>query len=144
MVWVVVNEGDTGNNRGQGPCYFVSLTNSSAYGNDGNNGNVELFLEGVTREIEMPMIYYTRYLPSKLLKAVPVLDRIGFYSFALNPLDPEPSGTCNFSKLYNKNMKMVFGNNQSANALSQKDLYIYAVNYNVLTITNGMAVVRYA
>ena len=144
MVWVVVNEGDTGNNRGQGPCYFVSLTNSSAYGNDGNNGTVELFLEGVTREIEMPMIYYTRYLPSKLLKTVPVLDRIGFYSFALNPLDPEPSGTCNFSKLYNKNMKMVFGNNQSANALSQKDLYIYAVNYNVLTITNGMAVVRYA
>tara|TARA_B110001469_G_scaffold127611_1_gene149258 strand:+ start:3022 stop:4395 length:1374 start_codon:yes stop_codon:yes gene_type:complete len=144
ITWVIVNEGTAGSNQGQGPCYFVSLTNSSAYGDDGNNGTVELFLEGVTREIEMPMIYYTRYLPSKLLKAVPVLDRIGFYSFALNPLDPEPSGTCNFSKLYNKNMKMVFGNMHGSSALSQKDLYIYAVNYNVLTITNGMAAVRYA
>ena len=144
IAWVVVNEGLAGSNRGQGPCYFVSLTNSSVYGNDGNNGTIELFLEGVTREIEMPMIYYTRYLPSKLLKAVPILDRIGFYSFALNPLDPEPSGTCNFSKLYNKNMKIVFGNMHASTALSGKELYIYAVNYNVLTITNGMAAIRYA
>jgi hypothetical protein len=151
IAWVVVNEGTAGSNRGQGPCYFVSLTNSSVYGDDGDNGKVELLLEGVTREIEMPMIYYTRYLPSKLLKAVPILDRIGFYSFALNPLDPEPSGTCNFSKLYNKNIKMIFGNNQAIEidngvetALSRKDLYIYAVNYNVLTITNGMAAIRYA
>ena len=40
-------------------CYFTSLTESSLYGNDGKSGKVELLIEGVTREIEMPMTYYT-------------------------------------------------------------------------------------
>ena len=143
MTWIVVNEGTQTSNPGEGPCYFISLTNSSLYGSDGNAGSVELLLEGVVREIELPMIYYTRAIPGKLLKAVPILDRIGFYSFALNPLDAEPSGTCNFSKLYNKNIKLKFGNRVQS-VLQGKDLYIYAVNYNVLTITSGMAAIRYS
>ena len=143
MTWVIVNEGTQTSNPGEGPCYFISLTNSSLYGSDGNGGSVELFLEGVVREIELPMIYYTRAIPGKLLKAVPILDRIGFYSFALNPLEAEPSGTCNFSKLYNKNIKFKFGNRVQS-VLQGKDLYIYAVNYNVLTITGGMAAIRYS
>ncbi len=141
--WVINNEGTQGSNKGVGPCYFTSLTESSLYGNDGKSGLVELLLEGVTREIEMPMTYYTRVIPFNLLKRVPMLDRIGFYSFALNPLDSEPSGTCNFSKLYDKNLKVKFANNSQA-IISGKDLYIFAVNYNILTITNGMAQIRYA
>ena len=142
MAWVIVNEGTPGSNKGAGPCYFTSLTESSLYGNDGKSGKVEIQLEGVTREIEMPMTYYTRVVPYNSFKAVPLLDRIGVYSFALNPLDNEPSGTCNFSKLYDKNIKINFANNDY-NLISGKDLYIYAVNYNILTITNGMAQVRY-
>lgn len=142
MTWVVVNEGISGENAGQGPCYFVSLTRNSLYGNDGDKGTVELTLEGVTREIEMPMIYYTRVNPNTYCKSTPDLDRIGFYSFALNPLSNEPSGTCNFSKLNNKEIKLVLANNNISN-ISNKNLYIYAVNYNVLTFTNGMAAVRY-
>jgi hypothetical protein len=72
-----------------------------------------------------------------------MLDRIGVYSFALQPFDPEPSGTCNFSKIYNKNMKVTFAHNDRTK-LAGKELYIYAVNYNILTITNGMAQVRYS
>ena len=104
IAWVIVNEGTQGSNKGVGPCYFTSLTESSLYGNDGKSGKVELFIEGVTREIEMPMTYYTRVIPYNTFKSVPLLDRIGVYSFALNPLDGEPSGTCNFSKLYDKNL----------------------------------------
>ena len=143
FTWVIVNEGTPGDNKGLGPCYFASMTQNSLYGNDGNSGNLEILLEGTTLEQELPMIFYTRLLPYNYFKRVPALDRIGFYSFALNPFDPEPSGTCNFSKLYNKNIKVVFANNNSDH-IKQKQLYIYAVNYNVLTITNGMAQVRYA
>lgn len=143
IVWVIVNEGTRGNNKGRGPCYFTALTENSLYGNDGKSGTVELFLEGVTREIEQPMTYYTRVHPLNVLKKIPMLDRIGFYSFALNPLDSEPSGTCNFSKLFDKTLKVKFANN-SYSIISGKDLYIYAVNYNILTITNGMAQVRYS
>ena len=142
IAWVIVNEGTAGSNKGAGPCYFTSLTESSLYGNDGKSGTVELFLEGVEREILQPMTYYTRIHPYNKLKHIPALDRIGFYSFALNPFDGEPSGTCNFSKLYDKNLRISFGHTNK-NMIAGKDLYIYAVNYNILTITNGMAQVRY-
>jgi hypothetical protein len=143
FTWVIVNEGTSGSNKGMGPCYFSSLTQNSLYGNDGNSGSVEILLEGTTLEQELPMIYYTRLIPYNYFRRVPALDRVGFYSFALNPFYAEPSGTCNFSKIYNKNIKLVFANN-NVNYIKGKQLYIYAVNYNVLTICNGMAQVRYA
>jgi hypothetical protein len=142
IAWVIVNEGTRGSNKGRGPCYFTSLTENSLYGTDGKSGKVELLLEGVTREIEQPMVYYTRIHPYNVLGHIPMLDRIGFYSFSLNPFDGEPSGTCNFSKMFDKTLKVNFANNNQS-IISGKNLYIYAVNYNVLTITNGMAQVRY-
>jgi hypothetical protein len=143
FTWAVVNEGTAGSNSGRGPCYFSSMTTNNMYGNDGNLGKVELLLEGVTLEQELPMIHYTRLLPYSYFKRVPMLDRIGVYSFALKPLDAEPSGTCNFSKLNDKNMKVTFANNSTTH-LAGKNLFIYAIGYNILTITNGMAQVRYA
>ena len=142
ITWVIVNEGSALNNSGKGPCYFVSQCSNSIYGNDANNGNVELLLDGIEREIELPIFYYTRLYPKKYCKNIPSLDRIGFYSFALNPLEIEPSGTCNFSKINNKNIKIAFANN-NLNNISGKELYFFGVNYNVLIITDGMGVVRY-
>ena len=64
------------------------------------------------------------------------LDRdIFVYSFALNPEDHQPSGTCNFSKI------------DSAKLLLSSDgiiSNIYAVNYNVLRIMSGMGGLAYA
>ena len=146
LTWVIANEGSASNtvsnNSGQGPCYFVSLCSNSIYGNDGHDGGVELQFDGVEREMSMPMIYYTRVLPKKYCHQMPPLDRIGLYSFALNPFDVEPSGTANFSKIYNKNIKIKFANNNTSN-ITNKNLYIFAVNYNIMIITNGMAVVKY-
>jgi hypothetical protein len=146
MVWVIVNEGTNStsisNNSGQGPCYFVSQCSNSIYGNDANDGTVELLLDGVEREMELPLFYYTRLYPQKYCKSVPELDRIGLYSFALNPFEIEPSGTCNFSKINDKNIKIAFANNNTNN-ITSKDLYFYGVNYNVLIITDGMAAIRY-
>ena len=47
------------------------------------------------------------------------------YSFAINPEEHQPSGTCNFSKL--DSAKLIFSE-------SSKVSNIYAVNYNVLRI----------
>ena len=59
---------------------------------------------------------------------------IGVYSFALKPEEHQPSGTCNFSRIDN------------AQLISSKGLVlrIYAVNYNVLRITSGMAGLAYS
>ena len=147
FVWVIVNEGSAtttlSNNSGQGPCYFVSQCSNSIYGNDGNDGRVEILLDGVEREQELSMLYYTRVYPKNHCKNIPDLDRIGLYSFALNPFESEPSGTCNFSKINDKNIKIAFANNDTS-TITNKPLYFFGVNYNVLIITDGMGAIRYA
>jgi hypothetical protein len=62
------------------------------------------------------------------------LDSIAVYSFALKPEEHQPSGTCNFSRIDNAQLKL-----GSADAL-----YIYAVNYNVLRIMSGMGGLAYS
>ena len=57
------------------------------------------------------------------------------YSFAINPEEHQPSGTCNFSKL--DSAKLIFSE-------SSKVSNIYAVNYNVLRIMSGMGGLAYA
>ena len=36
---------------------------------------------------DMPIVHFTRHQPKQYCKHVPPLDRIGMYSFALNPFD---------------------------------------------------------
>ena len=65
---------------------------------------------------------------------------INVYSFALNPEDHQPSGTCNFSRIDN-NAKLEFGQNPT---VTSPMLNIYAVNYNVLRIMSGMGGLAYS
>ncbi len=57
------------------------------------------------------------------------------YSFALNPEEHQPSGTCNFSKIDAAKLLL-----SSPGTISN----IYAVNYNVLRIMSGMGGLAYA
>jgi hypothetical protein len=56
------------------------------------------------------------------------------YSFALNPTEHQPSGTCNFSRIDNATLV-------GSNVFTPK---IYAVNYNVLRIMSGMGGLAYS
>jgi len=62
---------------------------------------------------------------------------LGVYSFALNPEEHQPSGTCNFSRI--DNAQLVATNNSFAAATT-----LYAVNYNVLRIMSGMGGLAYS
>ena len=57
------------------------------------------------------------------------------YSFALNPEEHQPSGTCNFSRIESAKFLL-----DSAGTISN----IYALNYNVLRIMSGMGGLAYA
>lgn len=57
------------------------------------------------------------------------------YSFAINPEEHQPSGTCNFSKL--DSAKLIFSE-------SSRVSNIYAVNYNILRIMSGMGGLAYS
>ena len=147
IYWVVQNTGEAlapadnngiaSTNRGMGPCYFISMTNSSLYGSDATSGTVNLKLNGYNSKKDRPIIHFTRHQPGQYCKHIPPLDRIGMYSFALNPFDFQPSGTCNMSKIKNKELELEISNNNTT-IINNNKLFIFAVNYNVLKISEGL------
>ena len=62
---------------------------------------------------------------------------IGVYSFALEPEEHQPSGTCNFSRI--DTAQLSFGAAPNATSVD-----VYAVNYNVLRIMSGMGGLAYS
>ena len=56
------------------------------------------------------------------------------YSFALDPESTQPSGTCNFSKLDNVVLNLECSANIPSGVIN-----VYAINYNILRIQNGMS-----
>ena len=60
------------------------------------------------------------------------------YSFALHPEKHQPSGTCNFSKLENAQLEFT-----TPATAQQKDIIVYAINYNILVIKDGYAKIAY-
>ena len=67
--------------------------------------------------------------------------KINVYSFALQPEEHQPSGTCNFSRI--DNAKLVFKSN-AGNSATEDAVNIYATNYNVLRIMSGMGGLAYS
>jgi hypothetical protein len=63
---------------------------------------------------------------------------INVYSFSLSPEEHQPSGTCNFSKIEDAKLIMTLTNSRASQAR------VYAVNYNVLRIMNGMGGLAYS
>ena len=66
---------------------------------------------------------------------------INCYSFALQPEEHQPSGTCNFSRIDNATLQFTKTNGSSFLAGVIK---VFAVNYNVLRIMSGMGGLAYS
>lgn len=76
-------------------------------------------------------------------------DGINMYSFALNPEEHQPSGTCNMSRIDNATLNLSFitvdpNNQQPVTTTNNSIINIYATNYNVLRIMSGMAGLAYS
>ena len=63
-----------------------------------------------------------------------VNNNVGMYSFCLKPGEHQPSGTCNFSRIDNARLNLAGASN----------LYLFALNYNVLRIMSGMGGLAYS
>lgn len=113
---------------------------SYGYSDAGENGSpiylktAKLTLNGNDRikdrhekyfRIVQPFQHHTRYPTG--------VNNVFFYSFALKPEEHQPSGTCNFSRIDNAELKISYS--------TQTDLIlkVHAWNYNVLKISAGMA-----
>ena len=64
----------------------------------------------------------------------PVYTRYFAYHFCMNASEYNPSGSCNFSRL--DNAKLVL---RGVESVDRSYMYVYAVNYNVLRIKDGLA-----
>ena len=110
------------------------------------SGKVMLRLNGQERFSARDESYFRdvqRYQHHTGADAVPyssaVPNDIYLYSFAIDPEDHQPSGTCNFSRI--DNSKLVV----DATALGTGNkLDVYAVNYNVFRIMSGMGGLAYS
>jgi hypothetical protein len=60
------------------------------------------------------------------------------YSFCLSPEEHQPSGALNFSRIDNAQLKLTFKKADSDYGNHARDVYVYALSYNVLRILSGM------
>ena len=95
----------------------------------------KLQLNGHDRFSERDGNYFNYVQPWQHFSNTPA-DGLNVYSFALNPEEHQPSGTCNMSRIDNACLSI-----QSAVAGT---FSIYAVNYNVLRIMSGMGGLAYS
>ena len=65
---------------------------------------------------------------------------VNVYSFALNPEEHQPSGTCNFSRIDNAQLNLSF----TANTGTTGKVHIFATSYNVLRVMSGMGGLAYS
>jgi hypothetical protein len=100
----------------------------------------KLQLNGHERMAERDGRYFNLVQPYQHHENIPS-PGINVYSFALKPEEHQPSGTLNCSRIDNATLQVTF--NASA-APKQRNLNVYAVNYNVLRIMSGMGGLAYA
>ena len=93
----------------------------------------------------VPAFYFRVLQPMDRHTRTPLNRHIYVYSFALHPEKHQPSGTYNFSKIDHRYIRFLLNPVNFTN--SEKNEYkitIFARNYNLLTISNGMGMVEYA
>ena len=95
-------------------------------------------LNGHTRFKERDASYFRLCQPRQAGHKIPT-KHIYMYSFALNPEEHQPSGTCNFSRLDNAELSL-----KTVNDADNYRLNVYGVNYNVLRIMSGMGGLAYS
>jgi hypothetical protein len=115
-------------------------TANVSYGQEvGPLHKLKFILNGTERAAEQHGKWYNQYQPYRYHTGHPY-PGIYVYSFALNPEDLQPSGTCNFSRIDMAQVAVSLKTGMPSN-LVQK---MFAVNYNVLRIASGMGGLAFA
>jgi len=102
---------------------------------------MKLLFNGSDRFSDRPAKYFRLTQPFQYFKCCPK-KTIYSYTFALRPYDQQPSGSCNFSRIDNVKMNITF--NSTTQTATPSKLKVYAVNYNILRVMNGMSSVVFS
>ena len=123
--------------------YNASLSDEATeniYGVESYEGfkTAVLKLNGRERFKERSASYFRLCQPLQAEHKIPT-KHIYCYSFALQPEEHQPSGTCNFSRVDNVYLEL-----KNVNDSAHVKLNVYVINYNVLRIMSGMAGIAYS
>jgi len=126
--------------------YDIIVYQWSNYGKylDGSSNPITsavLKLNGHDRFSEQPGQFFNYLQAYENHKSTPK-DGINLYSFALNPLEHQPSGTCNFSRIDSATMELKF--DSDIISIANNELSFYVMNYNILRIMSGMGGIAYS
>jgi Large eukaryotic DNA virus major capsid protein/Major capsid protein N-terminus len=102
----------------------------------------KLQLNGQDRFSEREGTYFDQVQPWQHHSRTPDTG-INVYSFALQPEQHQPSGTCNFSRIDNATLQLVLSN-ATVEGTNTAKVRVYARNYNVLRIMSGMGGLAYS
>jgi len=143
LIWVYQVASQARGGASQQPCQFTTLEDAACTTNPG--ATAILKLNGQDRFQERRMEYFRRVQGYKhhtntARIATANKQHIYLYSFALNPEEHQPSGTCNFSRIDNT----ILSFNNFPSSLSAGIVKVFAVNYNVLRIMSGMGGLAYS
>jgi hypothetical protein len=85
--------------------------------------------------------YFNYVIPYEFYNCTPS-DGINVYSFSLYPTEIKPSGSCNFSKIKSAILQLYIDKNIFIDT-DKIIISVYAVNYNILVIKNGIGGLAY-
>jgi len=106
-----------------------------------DSGNIQL--NGQDRFTNREGNYFNYVQPYQHFSNTPA-DGINVYSFALNPEEHQPSGTCNFSRIDYAQLNVRLTTDAKNEIDTDSVINIYTKNYNVLRIMGGMGGVAYS
>lgn len=90
--------------------------------------------------------FYNYVIPHKYYNNMP-LDGLNVYSFSLFPYKYQPSGSCNFTEIDFKNINISLSPryyNYISNTNQTYKVKLYAINYNILRIMQGIGSIVYS
>ena len=118
--------------------YFNYSINPNCNGNPVNTG--KLVLNGHDRFTVRDGKYFNAVQPWQHFRNS-VCHGLNVYSFALEPLEHQPSGSCNFSRIDNTTLSLNVNYNSTADTGVVR---IYAVNVNIFRVMSGMGGLAYS
>lgn len=150
----------TGNHLTTGSSLNIRASTSISYKRPHNSGNnvlnAKLLINGDTRFATQSGFYFNWIVPRKHHSNIPESPGINVYTFSIFPEQHQPSGSCNFSRINTASLVLTistgFNHVQRASDNSITSMFqgsdtqvrVYAVNYNIFRVMNGMAGLAYS
>ena len=133
IYWIAQKNSYITNTNGDTKCQWTNYGLNDTTGQGNTVVSSELFLNGYTRIDKKDGNYFNYVQPNTYHTNTPS-DGINSYSFAINPEEHQPSGTCNFSRISNALLALTL-DNSSLTYTQTISGTIQNLHLNTLTLT---------